>query len=235
LSGTPATQSIRAGRCDYCDTAPCKCRNWTIGIDLGQVYDYSAAAVVERLQVDTPQALSRMTVLDHHHVRYIKRWDKGSGYDTVVRETGELMRRANLLDAMLVIDATGVGREVAGLYRQAYRLGKLGRFWPKPYVITGAREISEARGLVPKRELVGKMQTLLQSGRLKIADSLPMADTLRRELLAFKVKMTPGGQETYESAREADHDDLVLAVALACWHRHTATEPRRLEPEEARA
>jgi len=222
-------------RCPKCgELASCICRNYTIGIDLGQVYDYSALAVVERLEVEMAQPLAGMTVLDHHHVRHIHRWEKGTGYDTVVRETYDIMRRGRLLDAAVVIDATGVGREVAGLYRQAYRLGKLGRWWPKAMVITGGREITPE--LVPKRELVGRMQTLLQSGRLKIADSLPLADVLRRELLAFKVKMTAGGQETYESAREADHDDLVLAVALACWVRHRHTEPRWLEiPEEARA
>jgi hypothetical protein len=144
------------------------------------------------------------------------------------------MRQAKLLDAIVVIDATGVGKEVASLYQQAFRLGKLGDYWPRPYVITGGREVTDE--VVPKRELVGKMQTLLQTGRLKIADSLPLADVLRRELLAFKVKMTPGGQETYESAREGDHDDLVIAVALACWFRHSFTEPRWLGvPEEARA
>lgn len=219
--------------CQHCGELVCLCRNYTIGIDLGQVYDYSALAVVERLEVQTAQPLVGMTMLDHHHVRHIHRWEKGTGYATVVKETGDLIRRGRLQNAIILIDATGVGREVASLYLQAYRLGRLGRFWPRPMVITGAREVTDE--LVPKRELVGKMQTLLQGGRLKIADSLPLADVLRRELMTFKVKMTPTGQETYESAREADHDDLVLAVALACWFRHRFTEPRKLEPEEARA
>jgi hypothetical protein len=30
--------------------------------------------------------------------------------------------------------------------------------------------------------------------------------------------MTAAGNETFESWRERDHDDLVLSVALACWH-----------------
>jgi len=202
-------------------------RNLTIGIDLGQIYDYSALAVVERLEADNPSQLARLTILDHHHVLYLKRWEKGTGYDQVVKETGEIMRRANLLQAPIILDATGVGKEVAQLYYQAHRLGRLGRYWPRPYVITGGREVTDE--VVPKRELVGKMQTLLQSGRLKIADSLPLARDLRRELLAFKVKMTPGGQETFESAREGDHDDIVIAVALACWFRHQLTPARVLE------
>jgi hypothetical protein len=32
----------------------------------------------------------------------------------------------------------------------------------------------------------------------------------------MRVKVTLGGHETYEHWRSGDHDDLVLAVALAC-------------------
>ena len=42
---------------------------------------------------------------------------------------------------------------------------------------------------VPKRDLVGGLQVLLQSGRLKIASSLEHAETLRAELLNFRVKI----------------------------------------------
>jgi hypothetical protein len=31
------------------------------------------------------------------------------------------------------------------------------------------------------------------------------------------VKITPSGNEQYGAWREGEHDDLVLAVALACW------------------
>jgi hypothetical protein len=70
---------------------------------------------------------------------------------------------------------------------------------------------------VPKRDLVAVLQVLLQTGRLKIASALPDADTLQRELLAFEVKITSAANDTYGAWREGAHDDLVLAVALACW------------------
>lgn len=203
--------------------------NLTIGVDLGQINDHSALAIVERLEEQSASELAGLTVLDHHHVRYLKRWDLGTEYKQVVKDTGDLMRRGNLLDAVIVIDATGVGKKVAELFLQAHRMGELGTYWPRPFVITGGREITHE--VVPKRELVGTMQTLLQSGRLKIADSLTFADQLKRELLNFKVKTSPTGQDTYEAARDGIHDDIVLAVALACWFRHNLTEPRWLEGE----
>ena len=68
---------------------------------------------------------------------------------------------------------------------------------------------------VPKRELVGTMQTLMQSERLKVASRLPEAETLLQELHTFPVRVTESANEG--TGREGDHDDMVLAVAFACW------------------
>jgi hypothetical protein len=58
----------------------------------------------------------------------------------------------------------------------------------------------------------------MQKGHLKIAREMALADTLKRELLNFKVKINIAtGHDSYEAWREGDHDDLVLAVAMACW------------------
>ena len=76
---------------------------------------------------------------------------------------------------------------------------------------------------------IGKLQTLLESERLKIADELPLGPQLRQEFLTLRVKPTPTGQDSYESAREKDHDDIVLSVALACWFSHPMPPPRFLE------
>ena len=40
---------------------------------------------------------------------------------------------------------------------------------------------------------------------------------LVRELQQFQVKITQAAHETFGVWREGQHDDLVLAVALACW------------------
>jgi hypothetical protein len=60
----------------------------------------------------------------------------------------------------------------------------------------------------------------LQNGRLKVARELPLAETLKTELLNFRVKIDPKtAHDSYEHWREGDHDDLVLATAMACWYR----------------
>ena len=59
---------------------------------------------------------------------------------------------------------------------------------------------------------------LMQIGQLKIAEGMRLAATLRKELLNFKVKINIAtAHDSYEAWREGDHDDLVLAVAMACW------------------
>jgi hypothetical protein len=41
---------------------------------------------------------------------------------------------------------------------------------------------------------------------------------LRAELLNFRVKINlASGHDSYEAWREGDHDDLVLAAAMAVW------------------
>ncbi len=72
---------------------------------------------------------------------------------------------------------------------------------------------------VPKRDLVGVLQVLFQSGRIKVAGSLKEGETLLRELQRFRAKINLStGHDSYEAWRESDHDDLVLAVALAAWY-----------------
>lgn len=68
------------------------------------------------------------------------------------------------------------------------------------------------------REGVGQhLAGLLQSRRLQVAQQLSEAETLARELLNFKGKVTQTAHESFGADRDHDHDDLVIAVALAAW------------------
>ena len=52
---------------------------------------------------------------------------------------------------------------------------------------------------------------------MQVARSLPDAGVLLREMHNFRVKITAAANETFSPWREGDHDDLVLAVAVAVW------------------
>lgn len=122
----------------------------------------------------------------HYHLRHLERFRLGTPYPAVVERVRELMRTEILAgQTSLVVDATGVGAPVVGLLRQACDA-------VNSITITGGdtvgREASDYR--VPKRDLVSTVQVLLQTERLRIASGLPEAETLMKELLNFRVKIT---------------------------------------------
>jgi hypothetical protein len=186
-------------------------RRHVLGLDLGQSQDFSALAVLE--DVDCWFAETG-TWSRFYAIRHLRRWPLRTKYPTVVADVAELLRGPQLVDPLLVIDSTGVGRAVCDLF-DAEDLGAPIR---RVSITAGHRAHQDEDGtwMVPKRELVSTLQVLLQTQRLTIA-RLSDRETLVKELLAFKVKISIALNELYGAWREGTHDDLVLAVALACW------------------
>jgi hypothetical protein len=101
-----------------------------------------------------------------------------------------------------------------------------------PVTITGGDTENMSGGVhrVPKRDLIVGLQVLLQRGGLRIAAALKDGHTLLDELMAMQVKVSTAGNEQFGVWREGQHDDLVLAVALACWAVGKAY-PKSNDPE----
>lgn len=180
---------------------------YTVGLDLGQTKDYTALVVIER------HGEGEHVV---YHARHLQRFELGTPYPAIVSSVAEMLKRTPLSDGKprLAIDETGVGAPVVDLFRQAKLNATL-----YPIHITGGSTINYDRGVeyVPKRDLVSVVQVALQTDKLKVARSLPEAQTLVRELQDFQVKITEAANDTYGAWREGTHDDLVLAVALALY------------------
>jgi hypothetical protein len=70
---------------------------------------------------------------------------------------------------------------------------------------------------IPKRDVISSTQVLLQTGRLRIARSLPHAALLARELVNFRFKVGCEKADETLDWREGPDDDLVLALAIAAW------------------
>ncbi len=181
-----------------------------LGLDLGQVQDFTALAVVERVEAE-----DAATKPPRYEVRHLERPPLGTGYPQIAARVGEVLRRlpSRPRRPRLVVDATGVGRPVVDMLRQS-------GLEPIAITITAGDTPSWVGGgwRVPKRDLVSTLAVLLQTGRLKVAKELPDAATLVNELLNFRVKISVGGHDSYEAWREGVHDDLVLAVSLAVWY-----------------
>jgi hypothetical protein len=70
---------------------------------------------------------------------------------------------------------------------------------------------------VPKRDLLNNLLVLLEAGELRIPRKLAEAGALVRELSAVEMRHRPGGVVRMGADGAGEHDDLVMAVALACW------------------
>jgi hypothetical protein len=152
-------------------------------------------------------------------VRHLERFELGTKYTDVVDSVADLVRFEPLrrMPAVLLVDKTGVGAAVLDSFTHA-RIGAVAITLHGGSSVT--RDPQRAGFRVPKRDLITVTQVLLQNGRLRVASGLPEAETLKRELLNFKVKIDPKtAHDSYEHWRESDHDDLVLAVSMAAWFR----------------
>jgi hypothetical protein len=79
---------------------------------------------------------------------------------------------------------------------------------------------------VPKVTLVSGLQACLHSGRLAIQSDAIDAHALVSELQSFEGHVQDSGRWKF-GARSGEHDDLVLACALAVWQ---AERGARLRP-----
>jgi hypothetical protein len=180
-----------------------------IGLDLGQSQDYTALCVVERHQPGGDQV--------SYDVRHLQRFRLGTPYPEIVAQLGAMLKTAPMAGGRLhlVADATGVGAPVVELLQRANLDAYL-----IAVTITAGDAVNRDRNhyRVPKRDLVSATKILLQAGRLRFAE-LPETPILVKELLGFQVRIdTNTTHDSYSSWREGGHDDLVLALALACWY-----------------
>ena len=180
--------------------------SYLVGLDLGQSRDCSALVIVEQQQIPPAQPT--------YAVRHLYRWPLDTPYPRITRDLEALLARPPLAGRHeLVVDQTGCGRPLVDQLRQA-GLSLIA------VSLHGGDTVSQVGSnyRTPKRDLVGVTHVLLQQHRLQFAEALPLAPVLTQELLSFKVKIDPAtAHESYSAWREKDHDDLVLALALALW------------------
>lgn len=191
-----------------------------VGLDLGKAVDFTALV---DLEWTWPPPGGLAVPKPVYNVTALKRWPLGTSY---VALAGWLARyfaspagvNSGGPPPVLVVDETGVGIAVIEMIRE--RL--LAAQFPGGLVCltitagSGCSVVDTGRWRVAKKQLASVLVTLFQERRLALAQ-VPERDVLIREAQTFSVKVTPAGNETFESWRENEHDDLVLALALACW------------------
>jgi hypothetical protein len=195
-----------------------------VGLDLGQSQDYTALAVIQKVPTYDQQTGKHGSEL---HLKHLERYPLKTPYTDIADQVKSLLSgppfttpallngRLARPTTELIVDRTGVGVAVTDLLKER-RLNYIA------VTITGLGQKVNRHGTreysVPKQDLVSALEVPFHKGTLKVAKGLEGWPKLREELLNFRRKQnTRTAHISYEHWRESDHDDLVLAAALACW------------------
>jgi hypothetical protein len=186
------------------------------GLDIGQLADYTALAIMERVYVGE-ERLDIETQVEHRLV-HLDRFELGTPYPEVVDRLGEFFGREPLAcKTRLAVDATGVGLAVF----QDLKRARLPVREILPVLITAGQQVNREGGIwrVPKRDLVHPLRVRFEEKTIKIPRGLSYLEALTEELAGYEMKVNQKtGHDSYSNdPREVPHDDLVLATALAYW------------------
>jgi hypothetical protein len=187
------------------------------GLDLGQAKDFPALVCVDRQPLTEPLPKRRW----RYDVRHLQTWDLGTKYvapkgqPSIAADVAKLYGTPQLAGTTLVPDFTGVGRPVVDTLRAERVRARI-----VPVTTTSGKlvheDVDNRAWNVPKKDLVGVLQVLLQANLVRWSPKLPLAARLEKELSDFRVTITRARNETF-GAEASQHDDLVLALMLACW------------------
>jgi len=193
----------------------------SIGLDPGKRSDPASLAVVEF------QFVARDGPRDQQGERWIVRdarqWPLGTPHPVVVEDSGAV---ADQTGGYLVFDQTGVGETYHDLFNLARKQKRLASR-TRGVLITSGQMPSDIG--IPKEVLVRRFEAKLSSGRVVVAESCSLKEVLRQQLERFGYEFTKRGATTYEALKDADHDDLPLAVMLATYFKkYQPGDPRYL-------
>lgn len=189
---------------------------WHFGLDLGQRKDHSAIVVVEAQirQSGRQDALNVEPGLERRKVvRYVERIARGTAFQRVVEKLASLTQRPCFEggDVYTCVDGTGLGAPVVESLRNGGLRGEL-----VPVLFTGGEVSRYADGhyRVPKSELIHGLAMELERGQLGLTQGIEGMEDLLSELRGMRKSYGRGGVK-WTTTRQ--HDDLVMALALAVW------------------
>lgn len=119
-------------------------------------------------------------------------------------------RGPRLFSVELILDATGVGLPIGDMLRER-------GLAPRLVLFTGSDTVNQQpQGVVSvgKAWMVGRMQVLLQSRRMRLPRTVEAA-ILARELQEYQITVNEHAHASF-NAKVGSHDDLVISLGLSC-------------------
>ena len=207
---------------------------YVLGCDVGKVVDPTAIAILEQ---KTPQEIVELTAkrkanwlrriaedvgfkvhmppVAPIYLVGLDRLPLGTKYPEQADFIVDLLSRPPLFEnCELVVDATGVGIPFLDILEER-GLSPIG------VTIHGGGNTTivdnDKRYRVAKADLIAVSQLALQMRAVATVDGLKLWTTLKREFLAYQHKKPANTTHDTFNAREGEHDDMVLAFAIAMW------------------
>ena len=197
-----------------------------VGLDLGKQADFTALAVVQTVKERDDEGQGSLA--EYLHLRHLERYPLRTPYTEVADGVRDLLNSPPFTEdeydpsrgrvakpkVELLVDRTGVGEAVVDIFKER------GLKFTGAIISSGEKVNPHGKGVysVPKKDVVAALEVPFDKETLRVAEGLPLWPTLREELLNFRRKQNARTTHiSFEHWREGDHDDLVLAAALACW------------------
>lgn len=190
---------------------------YVLGLDIGQVKDHSALAII---------AIERGTIDNYRSGRnaelklvWLEKFELGTNYRAIVERVKFLMNQDELFNRCeLIVDRGEVGKAVIEMFTEQ-------KIYPTAIAITAGEEVRRIGGgySVPKKDLVSSLLVAFLSGRFTFMSTSEgtkqrtYLENLKQELIDFQAKVKQSGHVSYEAESERVHDDLVMATSLATW------------------
>lgn len=180
-----------------------------IGIDIGKRHDPSAIVVV---------LVNLRENGAHFTVPFLKRLDLNLAYPEQIAQMVRICVAAQKNARMpmsVLVDTTGVGDAVYDMLKPQLRDAGVSSVISCRFM-SGDRVVREGAELrIGKSYFVSRLQVLSESGRIHLPRT-PEAFQLSQEMLDFDIDVNESGKATYGAIRPGTHDDLVVALGLAC-------------------
>lgn len=241
-----------------------------IGIDIGQTNDPTAIVIADP-EFREEEIRGEVKQVQHYNIRYLKRLPLGMSYPDIVNEIVRIVNgipdpeektikvmdfkygreieeiKNTYLNIQLYVDATGVGKPVVDLFREALeetsrvRITVLnGGEVEKPkqqerYInihavtLTGGEATEEPKYRdrefkLPKSYLVSQLKVLFSYNRIHLPD-IPEARALKDELMNYQLKVNEYANLEFGAFKIGTHDDLITALGLACIWNYVEMAP----------
>jgi hypothetical protein len=183
-----------------------------LGLDIGKRQDHTAIAVLE-LRWDY-RPMDHVTQKVPMHPTLVLRYSTRLALDTETTKIPQLVRQTlqrfaprhgepSRIDKLL-IDSTGIGHTVVELIRQNQTKAHI-----QPVMLTNGhveRRLKDGYLSLPRPDMLNSLKMVFELGNIKMEPSAPGFVDMERELIQFQ----PSGEQQ-------EHDDLVMALAMAVW------------------